>query len=288
MMRPDSIEAIRKAFGRKYRFLTRPSLKLTCFIGRRFPSIAPLTFVIGFPRSGTMWVTEIISQYLGLPYVDMPLVPVLTPAVYHGHELMSKDYRRGVYVIRDGRDAMVSHYFFLTGFLTSRDAIRKRLGLISRSIQPLHTPEKHKEVKAALSVFIKWQMDHPTSAPANWGEHIRLYFETNNQNMPIVRYEDMLVDAEKTMDKVLSKMLGEKTDSNRLRAIVEMNEFEKNVKNGRRRGEEDRLAFRRKGIRGDWKNYFSRQSAEIFNYYCGEALIKAGYEKDSSWIDICK
>ena len=40
----------------------------------------------------------------------------------------------------------------------------------------------------------------------------------------------------------------------------------------------------RKGIVGDWKNYFNKEAREIFNHYAGDQLIKLGYEKDRSWV----
>ena len=52
---------------------------------------------------------------------------------------------------------------------------------------------------------------------------------------------------------------------------------------GRKKGSESSDEFLRKGIVGDWKNHFTRESAEVFNFYAGDALIKAGYEKDKKW-----
>jgi hypothetical protein len=67
-----------------------------------------------------------------------------------------------------------------------------------------------------------------------------------------------------------------------LKNIVEKYSFENQSK--RKRGVENRKSFLRKGIAGDWKNYFNKEAREIFYHYGGNALILAGYEKDDSWV----
>ena len=61
--------------------------------------------------------------------------------------------------------------------------------------------------------------------------------------------------------------------------------FEKTA--GRPRGSDDPLGKSRRGISGDWRNWFTRQDAEKFNELAGEWLIRAGYATDSSWVDEC-
>jgi len=56
---------------------------------------------------------------------------------------------------------------------------------------------------------------------------------------------------------------------------------------GRPRGVERKNIYYRKGQTGDWKNHFTRDLAEVFDHFCGEALIRAGYERDRSWVDRC-
>jgi lipopolysaccharide transport system ATP-binding protein len=70
-------------------------------------------------------------------------------------------------------------------------------------------------------------------------------------------------------------------DRPRLREIVQYNTFE--AATGRRRGEEDVRAHLRKGIAGDWKNYFTPRVKQEFKRRFGELLIRAGYESDSNW-----
>ena len=68
---------------------------------------------------------------------------------------------------------------------------------------------------------------------------------------------------------------------NNANEIVEKYSFEK--LSGRKQGQENNSKFLRKGIAGDWKNYFNKEARELFDFYAGAQLVKLGYEKDRSW-----
>ena len=42
----------------------------------------------------------------------------------------------------------------------------------------------------------------------------------------------------------------------------------------------------RKGIVGDWKNYFTRRDGQLFQQIAGDQLCALGYVQDESWIDL--
>ena len=54
---------------------------------------------------------------------------------------------------------------------------------------------------------------------------------------------------------------------------------------GRQKGEAEPTAHVRKGIVGDWRNYFTKRDGELFHEIAGKTLIEMGYEQDSTWID---
>ena len=41
--------------------------------------------------------------------------------------------------------------------------------------------------------------------------------------------------------------------------------------------------FLRKGIQGDWKNYFNYKSGQLFHQFGGQALSKFDYISDHNW-----
>ncbi len=252
---------------------------VTWFLGTRFPEAIPLVFVVGYPKSGTTWACQIVADYLQLPYPRLSLLPVGFPAVVHGHERVWKRYRKGVYVVRDGRDALVSQYFFMTRHLPAGDhprltAGQRRMfpGLINRN-----------NARQNIAGFIQRQMISPQSARANWGDHVRSFFEVDNPNVVLLRYEDLLADGSTALAEAMSRLTGEEPNAARAAESLERYSFRR--QSGRDPGKEVRSAFLRKGQAGDWNNHFTREAAEIFDHYCGDTLIAAGYEKDHAWVE---
>src|SRR5690606_3457682 len=86
---------------------------VTWWLGRTFKKSIPLIYVTGYPKSGTTWLTQLTADYLQLPFPRYPILPVGCPAVMHGHEMVSPHDPPGVYLVRDGRDALVSLFFHL-------------------------------------------------------------------------------------------------------------------------------------------------------------------------------
>jgi hypothetical protein len=41
----------------------------------------------------------------------------------------------------------------------------------------------------------------------------------------------------------------------------------------------------RKGVSGDWLNYFTRRDGEIFHEIAGEQLLQLGFEIDPKWYE---
>jgi lipopolysaccharide transport system ATP-binding protein len=52
---------------------------------------------------------------------------------------------------------------------------------------------------------------------------------------------------------------------------------------GRKPGNEDTQAHERKGIAGDWRNYFTDRVSTEFKRCYGSLLVATGYEKGFSW-----
>lgn len=64
--------------------------------------------------------------------------------------------------------------------------------------------------------------------------------------------------------------------------LVYQNRFSK-IAEGRSQGEEDVTSHYRKGIAGDWANYFTAEHRRVFKERYGDALLRLGYEKDLDW-----
>ncbi|MBD3295829.1 MAG: sulfotransferase, partial [Candidatus Omnitrophica bacterium] len=67
-----------------------------------------------------------------------------------------------------------------------------------------------------------------------------------------------------------------------LLAIIWRNRFSRKAAD-RKPGEEDTHSHYRKGIAGDWKNYFNDKHKIYFMKRYNDLLLKYGYEKDTEW-----
>jgi len=54
---------------------------------------------------------------------------------------------------------------------------------------------------------------------------------------------------------------------------------------GRARGTEDRTAFARKGVAGDWVHWFDRETGRLFDETAGGLLVSLGYATDRRWFE---
>ena len=64
--------------------------------------------------------------------------------------------------------------------------------------------------------------------------------------------------------------------------IIHANRFEVRTK-GRRPGQEDRMHHYRRGVAGDWVNYFEPAHSRYFKEQYNHVLLKLGYETDEDW-----
>lgn len=250
---------------------------VTWFLGQRFPDTFPFVFVVGYQKSGTTWMCQLVADYLQLPFPRHSLLPIGFEAVVHGHEPVRRSYRRGVYSVRDGRDAMVSAYFFLLRSVPDGDnpPMPPRLRRLFPGLR------NKAEVRKNLVPFMEREFTRPRYG-LHWGQHVRSYYDVRNPSVVMLRYEDLLDDGAPALASAMAAMTGSEPDLPRAAAALERYSFARQSK--RKAGEEDRTRFLRKGQAGDWRNHFTREAAELFDRHAGDMLIQAGYERDRSWV----
>ena len=186
-----------------------------------------------------------------------------------------------IHIARDGRNTAVSMIHHLWNRSTDRggiqtlepDELRKREAFRSDRRQfrqrgeSIFTEERLRTVAETWNLRVGKTIE---DGPALFGGN---YVE--------VRYEQLLERPQEEVTR-LARFLGADTSEETVRRAVSSTSFEK-LAQGRSRGDEDPGAFYRKGISGDWKNYFTERDKEIYKKTAGDLLVELGYENDYAW-----
>lgn len=267
------------------RIRTRPNRALeagshlaTLWLHTRFPEALPMVMLSGYPKSGTTWMAQLISDYLQLPMPQHSLLPLAHACVLQTHRPLHPRWTRCVYTMRDGRDAMVSLYWFQAKHLApGRDPSMTRR---QRAMFP--GLRDRDAIRENLPAFMRRQAARPLGTTLNWRDHVMGFLESKRERTPLLKYEDLLADTRGALSDAMRTLTGEEPDAQRIGWAVEKFSFEKQT--GRKKGQEQKQSFLRSGRAGDWSKSFTREAAEVFDELYGDALIATGYEADRSWV----
>lgn len=235
-----------------------------------------LILVSEYPKSGGTWYCQMLAEYLQLPY-PRNRMPKLEQSILHGHSLYSPHFNNPVCVVRDGRDIMVSfyHHMYFGNSIMQPAELEKY-----RSNAPFNNFEN---IKENMPAYIEYMFTKFSTGGSqlSWSGFIQSYL--GKENVVFVQYEKLLAQTETELENSIKKLMGNDHPINkeRLKQAVEKYSFETVSK--RKKGEESKADFLRKGVAGDWKNYFSKEACETFNRYAGKELVLLGYEKDEHW-----
>ena len=170
-----------------------------------------------------------------------------------------------VQLVRDGRDVLTSGVFDWIG-RTKKDHPRHDLFVAGKNGAHLDRFFDDEDID-------QWA--------AEWTGPIRA-FHALGQDVPLIRYEEMK-RAQAEVLKGFFDCLGVDSSESILRHCVEESSFKK-MSGGRVAGEGVATAKARKGVAGDWKNYFTRRDGELFHELAGDCMQLMGYEQDGTWV----
>lgn len=227
-------------------------------------------FLVSYPRSGNTWMRFMLAHliqpgrtisYSGLnAYV--PDMHAFSETVNRapGKRIIKTHlgwfacYPGFVYLVRDGRDVMVSYYHYCIG----RGKFEGSFSEFLRSVRP--------------TVFGKW----------NWSEHVTGALD-RIQDCPgsgiVIRYEDMLVEPVQALRKVASLCQIPVSDEKALSEAVDSASFARLKKMERTDGglKAETRDFFRQGSAGQWRSWFTRDDENYFTRWNGEGLERTGY-----------
>lgn len=242
----------------------------------------PVLFIAGLPKSGTTWLERMVASVPGYSEVLLPSASFaeLRGQAGHLYELPKDAFQRmsealvlakmhcpgsignvGVleaasipYVIlyRDPRDVAVSYIHYVQN-------------------TPWHQ-DYPKVCRLELHDALRFFLIHRLPQFATW---MRSWRDNRDQGCSLMlSYEEMLSDPKAALRRVFFLFRLEKGTVS-VDEIVEAHRFENKQADGG--------SFLRKGISGDWKNYFDEELQEEFIRRAGTLLEEFGYEKDGVW-----
>jgi hypothetical protein len=165
-----------------------------------------------------------------------------------------------VTIVRDPRDVVVSASFYLANLDVKQGGLGegfKRLSEVDRILGVIRDGD------FLISRLEKW-------------------YESRSAHK--VRYENLQNNTTDAL-RGIANYLGVGFKLRAAERAIDKNSFER--KSGRLPGNEDKGEFLRKGITGDWKNYFDQKCISAFKTardgQWNRLLIKMGYEENPNW-----
>lgn len=239
---------------------------------RDFPTLLHVTHW----KAGSQWIHRILRDCFGeyivppalgnVQFIGQRILPGrVYPTLYVTREefntaILPERWYRFV-VVRDLRDTLVSGYF----------SIRFSHPPIGTIPQWRNQLSKMSLEEGLLFLMEEWL---PASAAIQ-----QSWLDAGES---LIRYEDLLIRDIEILKRIILEEAKMPVEESFLERVILRNRFE-NVTGGRRPGQERVDAHERKGIAGDWKNYFTPLVKEIFKKKFGHLLIATGYEKHNEW-----
>ncbi len=260
----------------------------------------PFLAFYGHHKGCTVWCSKIlieVGQRLGLKgdYLHVPSQFNFDLQSYM--ERRSLDYvsyanadiqymggvnHRGMHVIRDPRDTVVSGYF-------SHKNSHPTIGW------PELVPHRERLQQMSFESGMIEEIDFSARLPTN-GRNLNSFealasWNYRDPDILELKFEDLTTAPALHFERFFSfaGVLSEgaetgpgQIDRATLRAILEQLDFQK-LSSGRKPGEENVSSHYRKGQAGDWKDHFTPKVKDAFKRKHGPLLVQLGYESDENW-----
>lgn len=244
-------------------------------------------FLLTWHKCGSQWIRDLFTHHLILHHTgfsnsamtiragDQEFWPELAEKRFTG-PVYTASYAdwvrnrrpgdRGIVVLRDPRDMIVSWYFSLA----YSHVETKRVSELRDDFLRLTPADR---LFAQVALFVPRLPSFKSWLPMGWGA-------CEKEGVYVTSYERFVADTEAEM-KAIVDFLGWRFPSDVLARSVDDLSFER--RSGRERGTADPFSHYRKGIPGDWANHFTFAAGYAFEAACTRLLAESGYDPDPKW-----
>ncbi|MCP4420629.1 MAG: sulfotransferase domain-containing protein [Chloroflexi bacterium] len=232
-------------------------------------SVPEDVFFVGYPKSGNTWFRYLVTgAFYGVDPEYAPhalvnsLIPNMhtkqfymryqTPMFFKSHGLPDPAFKRVVYLLRDGRDVMVSYFHHL------RNLNEKNVDFLNM-------------VQSGDDLFY-----------GQWHNHVEAWLSNPfNAQIITIRYEDMKKDAVHELQR-FCQFVGIEREDSFLKSTVDKASFDKMRRKEKRDGWGHSMwkgnkQFIRRGQVGSYKDEMPPNVLEAFMQNASETLHKYGY-----------
>lgn len=233
--------------------------------------LEPDIFIAGYPKSGNTWFQNLIAGiYFGVDPEFAPdtlvqeLVPDIhfktyyqrfkTPMFFKTHNLPKSEYKRVVYLVRDGRDVMVSYY-------------HHQIAMLGENID-----------------FMMMVRDGKDLFPSKWHEHVQAW-DANlyHAEKIVIKYEDLKQDPLSVLNQFCD-FAQIKRDPTFIKQVIDKTEFSK-LQSKEKSGQmffanqawPGNHRFFRRGMIGSHKDEMPSEVLDVFLKEAEPTLKSLGY-----------
>lgn len=219
--------------------------------------LAQTLIAFGREKSRKRVIMDKITPYLGTAHTVISSIRMYFPQA------------KLIYLVRDGRDVITSGVF---------DWLKKKTQHKKLSQFQIQRYQKFVKQESSVQLDHFFERDEIETWTNYWREplrHIQKYAGLT------ISYEKMKENQGKELSRIFH-YLDVEDDDKVIEKCVQASSFHK-MSGGRNPGEDVPTAKVRKGITGDWKNYFTRADGEQFHFLAGKYLLDFGYETNEQW-----
>ena len=235
-------------------------------------------FLVSYPRSGNTWMRVILTELIYGKIIDSlaevekyipdlhfkPKNKDVIQSDYHiikshdpnNYRFSTFNYKKIIYLIRDPRDVVLSHFRYSVGRGNNRSFDDFLVDWVNGRI---------------------W--------PTSWQEHVNSWVGNstteNDFKMLIIRYEDLKINTFEIISKVNNFSGLQKSNDDILSSIsnASLDKMKTKEEKGLRKGEDNEtMQFIGKGKSGNWKNSLSPAQIDLIYEYAKIPMKKFNYK----------